>query len=91
MGRPIETNRGNSTIGNSHCVVAGDCARLPGAANSQTYRVCLRPCRVEPADVARAGPRTPSNADSSERSRATRYWYSICITSSMKKQYSFLS
>ena len=73
MGRPIESNVGNSTAGNSNCAVADDSARLPSAVNSQTSRVDLRPCRVGPAGVARAGHCTPSNAGSSARSRATCY------------------
>jgi len=56
MGCPIETNGGNATIGNSQCAVAGDSARLLGAAKSHTSTVGLQPCHVGPAGVARAGP-----------------------------------
>jgi len=79
MGRPIETNGGNSTAGNSNCAVAGDSAGLPGAVNSQTSRVGLWPCRVGSAGVARARRSTPSNAGSSARSRATCYFSNLLI------------
>ena len=72
-GHPIETNGGNSTIGNSHCAVAGNLAHLPGASISQTSRIGLRLCHVGPAGVAHTGHRMQSNAGSSACSRATCY------------------